>query len=95
MIDPLSPTDRDAIGTADRLVVATGAALASLLPTLVLSIFWPEALRRSVVDPSPRGRTGPVLGAGLFFVLAIVTLSLLAFAINPEAGGLAIAIGEG
>ena len=72
MIDPLPTNERDAVGAADRLIVAIGARLAAAVPTLALVQAWPDALGRSVTEPAPGGRRGAVLGAGLFFVGVVV-----------------------
>ncbi|MEM8981882.1 MAG: hypothetical protein AAGC71_02555 [Pseudomonadota bacterium] len=73
-IDPaeLDTHERDLFGTLDRLVTDALLIVIGLVPTLFVCVGAPARLLPLLTGPAPRGRTGLLLGAGIYFLVAFL-----------------------
>ncbi len=69
---------KNLFSSIDRLVIETAVIAASLIPTVLVGLVLPWRLAPLITGREPEGRHGLTLGAGLYFLVAIITAVFVA-----------------
>lgn len=97
MLDDASPPDegnRQTLGVIDGTATQLALGGLMLIPTALSCIFWPRALEPMLDTIEPQGRRGLFLAPGAFFLIIVLTMTILAASLDANSGGALAAIGR-
>lgn len=86
--------NRQTLGVIDGTATQLALGGLMLIPTALSAIFWPRALEPMLDNIQPQGRRGLFLAPGTFFLIIVLTMTILAASLDANSGGALAAIGR-